>query len=422
MKIAVVGGGIAGLGVAWLLAPKHEVVIYESDRRAGGHARTIDVPDTIGQVAADVGFLVFNEPNYPHFTALMKALSVETTGAEMSFAVSLDGGDYEYGSSLTKFVAQRRNLFRPAFWRMSRDILRFNHHARSLLAALNDPDLTIGAFVDQLGLSADFKNRYLLPMAACIWSAPMAALLAFPACTFVRFFENHGLLTPRPTLAWRTVRNGSRNYVDRLCASLHGRLRLGTPVTAVIRSAAGVVVHDAHGQADRFDRVVMACHADQAIDLLADADEEELAALGAFTYARNEIVLHRDPALMPRRRKIWSSWNYVADAHANTQVHVTYWINRIQELSTSENIFVSVNPTRAIPDRDVIDRMAFDHPLFNSSAIVAQRTLAALQDRRCTFFCGSYCGYGFHEDALRSAVSVSALIGIDPPWTLGRTS
>lgn len=415
MKVAVIGAGVAGLGAAWLLSRRHDVVVYERDSRFGGHACTVEVPAERGSRPVDVGFIVYNERNYPNLVALFEHLGVPTELSDMSFAVSLDHGRFEYGSSLARYIAQRRNMVRPSFLRLTHDILRFNRLAPRLLDKCEDLDFTIGDFIDDAGLGATFRDRYLVPMAACIWSTPLGRMLDYPAQTFVRFFNNHGLLTIGPQLAWRTVSGGSRSYVERIVAPLRQRARLATPATTVRRDRNGVWVRDAAGHWDCFDKVILACHADQALALLTDADARERDLLGRFPYSSNEVWLHADATLMPRRRSIWSSWNYVADApDCGSPVSVTYWMNRLQNLPDSCPLFVSVNPGRApMAPRQ---RFTFEHPTYDAAAIRAQRSLHAIQGVRDIFFCGSYCGYGFHEDALSAGLDIAEQLGVRRPW------
>jgi predicted NAD/FAD-binding protein len=419
MKVAVIGTGVAGLGAAWLLSREHDVVIYERESRFGGHACTVDAPGpgpgSGRSQPVDVGFIVFNQRNYPNLIALFDHLGVPTKPSDMSFAVSLDGGRFEYGSSFASFLAQRRNMVRPSFLRMTHDILRFNRMAPRLLDKCEDLDFTIGDFVDDAGLSPAFRDRYLVPMASCIWSTPLGRMLDYPAQTFVRFFNNHGLLTVGPQLAWRTVRGGSRAYVERIVAPLRQRARLATPAAAIRRGTDGVQVRDAAGHWDRFDKVILACHADQALALLTDADARERDLLGRFAYSSNEVWLHADATLMPWRRSVWSSWNYVADSEdRDSPVSVTYWMNRLQDLPDSTPLFVSVNPGRT--PAAALQRFTFEHPMYDAAAIRAQRTLHAIQGMRDTFFCGSYCGYGFHEDALSAGLDVAEQLGVRRPW------
>lgn len=420
MKIAVIGAGVAGLGAAWLLSRKHEVVIYEREDRFGGHSCTVDAPVPGGTCAVDVGFIVFNERNYPNLVALFDHLGVPTEASDMSFAVSLDEGRFEYGSSFAGYLGQRRNMVRPSFLRMTHDILRFNRLAPQLLDRCEDLDFTIGNFIDDAGLGDAFRDRYLVPMASCIWSTPLGRMLDYPAQSFVRFFNNHGLLTIGPQLQWRTVSGGSRSYVERIATPLRARARLATPARAIRRDSlgvdGGVQVRDGSGHWDRFDKIVMACHADQALALLEDADAPERDLLGRFAYSTNEVWLHGDLSLMPRRRSVWSSWNYVADRRsAETNVSVTYWMNRLQNLPDETPLFVSVNPGRAPASAHA--RFSFEHPMYDAAAIRAQRGLHAIQGVRDTYFCGSYCGYGFHEDALSAGLDVAEQLDVRRPWT-----
>ncbi|MDI1287511.1 MAG: FAD-dependent oxidoreductase [Reyranella sp.] len=426
MKIAVIGAGVAGLGAAWLLSRKHEVVLYEREDRFGGHSCTVDAPVAGGTRPVDVGFIVFNERNYPNLIALFDHLGVPTENSDMSFAVSLDEGRFEYGSSFAGYFGQRRNVMRPSFLRMTHDILRFNRLAPRLLEECENLDFTIGNFIDDAGFSKAFRDRYLVPMASCIWSTPMGRMLDYPAQSFVRFFNNHGLLTIGPQLQWRTVSGGSRSYVERIATPLRARARLATPARAIRRGPSGaeggVQVRDASGHWDRFDKIVLACHADQALALLEDADAPERDLLGCFAYSSNEVWLHGDLSLMPKRRSVWSSWNYVTDRRSDAMrageqaVSVTYWMNRLQNLPDETPLFVSVNPGRTPLPAAAYARFAFDHPMYDAAAIRAQRGLHAIQGVRDTYFCGSYCGYGFHEDALSAGLDVAEQLGVRRPW------
>jgi predicted NAD/FAD-binding protein len=417
MRVAVVGAGIAGLGAAWLLSRRHDVVLYERNARMGGHSCTVDVPTDAGRQPVDVGFIVYNERNYPNLVALFDHLGVATQPSDMSFSVSLDQGRFEYGSSFAGYVAQASNMMRPSYLRMTRDILRFNRLAPGLLSQCRDLDFTIGDFVQQERLSDSFRDRYLIPMAACIWSTPLGRMLDYPAQTFVRFFSNHGLLSIGSQLSWRTVSGGSRRYVERLIQPLRAHARLATKVTSVRRSDGAVLVRDSSGHSDTFDKVVLACHGDEARALLEDGDERERALLDRFRYSRNEIWLHGDASLMPRRRAAWSSWNYVADSDdTDRPVSVTYWMNRLQSLAGTTPVLVSVNPGRRPAAGSVHAHFSFEHPMYDASAIRAQGELLAIQGRRHTYFCGSYCGYGFHEDALSAGLEIAEQLGVRRPW------
>jgi predicted NAD/FAD-binding protein len=417
MRIAIIGAGVAGLGAAWSLCRDHEVVVYERERRLGGHACTVDVPTPRGPQPVDMGFIVYNERNYPNLVALFDHLGVPTEESDMSFAVSLDDGAFEYGSSFAGYFAQRTNLARPSFLRMTHDILRFNRLAPRLLAQAEDLDFTLGDFIAEGRFGRAFRDRYLVPMAACIWSSPLSQTLDYPAQPFVRFFHNHGLLSVGSQLRWRTVSGGSRSYIDRLAAPIRRYATLAPQAQAVRRAGHGVCIKDSEGQWGRFDKVVLACHADQALALLIDPDEREGTLLGSFAYSSNTVWLHGDPSLMPRRRDVWSSWNYVADSRpTDGKASVTYWMNRLQNFPEDVPLFVSVNPMRTPDIGKAHVRHVFEHPMFDPAAIRAQRHLHEIQGVRDTFFCGSYCGYGFHEDALSAGLDVAEQLGARRPW------
>ena len=414
MKIAVVGTGISGLAAAWLLRRRDEVTVYEQGSYAGGHTHTFQVP---GGPAVDTGFIVFNERNYPHLTALFQQLGVGSQASDMSFAASIGDGRVEYaGDNLNTLFAQRWNLFDRAHWRMLRDILRFNRDARRALRAGLAPELTLGQFILQGGYGDELSRRYLLPMAAAIWSCPVGAMLKFPAASFLKFFENHGLLELMDRPRWRTVTGGSHEYVKKLLAGLGDCVRLETPVTGLRRVGAAVRVWDAKGGVADYDRVVMAVHADQVLPLLAGASSAERRVFGAFKYQDNRVLLHSDPSLMPKRRNVWAAWNYLAGdtVDGKAKVSVTYWMNRLQRLTGDKDYFVSLNPLTE--PKDVIFETTYAHPVFTREAMQAQEQLAAIQGLDRIWFCGAWSGFGFHEDGLRSAVQVAQSLGCQVPW------
>lgn len=418
-RIAVVGAGIGGLGAALALSERHDVTVYEAEARLGGHSNTVTVTAAGRTIPVDTGFIVYNLDTYPNLIALFAHLGVPTQASDMSFAVSADGGALEYsGSDLNGLFAQRCNLLRPRFLGMVRDVLRFYREAPAVLLR-PDTRQTLGEYLAAGGYGRSFVDDHLLPMAAAIWSCPTATMLDFPVVSFVRFCRNHGLLRIRDRPQWRTVSGGSREYVRRIADRLPGRIRLATPVAAIVRGTAGVVVRDAGGNEDRFDHVVLAVHGDQAAALLGDPDPRERAILGAFRYAPNHAVLHGDAALMPRRRAVWASWNYLTgrDAAGDRAVSVTYWMNRLQGLDPAVPLFVSLNPSR--PPDPARTHAAFDymHPVFDQPAIDAQAALPAIQGQRRTWFCGAWCGYGFHEDGLTAGLAVAAALGAAPGWT-----
>lgn len=418
MKIAVVGTGISGLSAAWALSQRHEVSVFEQNHYVGGHTNTVLVRDADGEsVPIDTGFIVFNERNYPQLTALFKHLTVPTQAANMSFAASIgDGGGLEYsGQSLNSLFGQRRNVIKPKFYRMLADILRFNRDAIALLQTDNET-LTLGQFLTDGDYSHAFQYQYLLPMGAAIWSCPLTEMLSFPARSFVQFFHNHGLLQLHNRPQWRTVCGGSWQYVHRLTRPFVQRLYTYCPIKTIHRHAHGVTLVDVHQQQADFDLVVLATHADQALSLLAQPDPEEQRLLSCFSYQRNRTVLHSDPQLMPKRHRVWSAWNYLAHNvdSAQPDVSVTYWMNRLQNLPTQQPFFVSLNP---LTEPKTIHRECiYEHPLFTAEAMAAQKQLPQLQGASRTWFCGSYFGYGFHEDGLKSGLAVAEALGVTIPW------
>lgn len=413
LRIAVIGTGVAGLSAAWLLSQRHEVTVIEADGRFGGHANTVDV----GDVPVDTGFIVYTEATYPNFTALMRHLGVGTQMSDMSFGVSLDDGRLEYaGTDLAGLFAQPRNLASPRFWSMLRDIRRFYREAPRDAATLGLTSLD--DYLGANGYGRAFRDDHLLPMAAAIWSTPAAAVGRYPAATFIRFCENHGLLKLSARPAWRTVAGGSRVYVERLCRAVSGRILRGEPVRHVRRDDDGVEIFGAGGPIGRFDHVVIATHADQALAMLDDPSPDERRLLGAFAYTRNEAVLHSDPRLMPARRRVWASWNYLAHrAEGGSSLSVTYWMNRLQSLPETTPLFVTLNPGRSPRAGSVLRTQTYEHPLFDAAALIAQRQLWTLQGRRGSWFCGAYFGAGFHEDGLQAGLAVAEQLGgVRRPW------
>jgi len=424
-KIAIVGTGIAGMSAAWLLAQKHDVVVYESDPRLGGHSHTVDVVDRQGRISpVDTGFIVYNELNYPNLTALFAHLGVRTKKAEMDFAVSLDDGALEYGSATpTAIFAQKRNVFSPRFWSMLRDLARFYREAPTDASLKAEARLSIGEYVQSGGYCAAFLEDHLFPQAAAIWSASVGTIREYPAAALVRFFENHGLLKILNRPQWRTVDGGSRAYVEKLTASYADRIRTGCGVRSVRRLADGAVVTDVHGRAERYDQVLMATHADQALALLEDPSREEQQLLGAFRYTRNVAVLHTDVTLMPRRRAAWSSWNYIGQRDDPTGRCVTYWMNRLQTFQSADPVFLTLNPYTAPDPAKVLRTERYDHPMFDASAMAAQKRLWSLQGARHIWFCGAHFGSGFHEDGLQAGLAAAeGMGGVRRPWRVADES
>ena len=421
-RIAVVGSGIAGLATAWLLGREHQVTLFERDLRLGGHSNTVEVEDHGRRVAVDTGFIVYNELNYPHLTGMFTTLGVPTQDSDMSFAASVDGVEYA-GDSLATLFAQHRRLLDPTHWRMLIDIARFNRDARQALAAGTLGQRSLGEFLDAGGYSAALRERYLLPMGGAIWSCPTRTMLDFPAASFLRFLDNHHLLAVDGRPRWRTVTGGAREYTRRLLEQAKRSaqplaVQRGSAVTRVARVAGGVELTLGAERGLRFDQVVLAGHAPDMLALLADPTGPERELLGAFRYQRNRAVLHRDASLMPKLRRAWSSWTYAAApaGDAGARIAVTYWMNRLQRLPTPTDWFVSLNPTVEPAADSVAFACDYDHPVFSSAAIDAQRKLGRIQGRDRLWFAGAWTGYGFHEDGLRSAVEVAAAFGIAPPW------
>jgi predicted NAD/FAD-binding protein len=414
LRVAVVGSGISALSCAWLLARQHEVVVYEREDRLGGHSHTVEVGGDGGDpVPVDMGFIVFNEATYPNLIALFDHLGVQSRPTDMSFAVSLDRGRFEYAAPA--LFAQRRNAFRPRFWTMMGEILRFYRDAPGQLAGLSGSDLSLGEYLKREGFSEAFRDDHLLPMAAAIWSSPAQTLMDYPAEAFLRFCHNHGLLKLVGRPVWRTVSGGSRVYVAALARALGEGVRLGRQAAHVRRLAQGVEVRDVHGGIDRFDHVVIGTHADQALALLDQPTAEERALLGAFRYSRNLTVLHSDASLMPRRRRAWGAWNYIG---VEGGLCVTYWMNQLQGLR-GRNLFVTLNPPRP-PRADTLLRTEiFEHPIFDSAAVRAQKSLWSLQGHGGVWFCGAHFGAGFHEDGLQSGLAVAEQLGgVRRPWSV----
>jgi predicted NAD/FAD-binding protein len=422
LKIAVIGAGIAGLSAAWLLNQRHVITVYEQDNRPGGHSNTVETGGPSGAVPVDTGFIVYNQRNYPNLVQLFRHLGVATKPSTMSFAVSVDGGALEYaGSNLAGLFAQPANVLRPRFWRMLHDIARFYREGPALIGSAGADTLTIGDYLAREGYSRAFIDDHLLPMAAAIWSTPAGEMLHHPALAFVRFCMAHGLMQVAGRPQWRTVEGGSRAYVKRLTAPFADRIRLGSGVRQVHRFGDRVVVEDMHGGRNFYDRIVIAAHADQALAMLADPSADERRILGAFKYARNTAILHSDSALMPRRRRVWASWNYLAERRGGNggggAVCVTYWMNSLQSIDRRHPLFVTLNPLREPNPARVIAGFEYEHPSYDLAAIAAQGQLARLQGQRCTWFCGSYFGAGFHEDALRSGLDAAeAAGGVRRPW------
>ncbi len=424
LNVAVIGAGIAGLSAAWLLSGKHQVTLFEADHRLGGHAHTADAPGHNGTVPVDTGFIVYNEGNYPNFTALLDHLGVPSLDADMSLSVSLDNGAFEYSSfGLGGVFAQKRNLLSPRFWRLLLDISRFFRTASADIAELEQNATPLDDYLKAKGYGPAFRDDHLLPQAAAIWSTPLDQIGTYPAASLIRFFLNHGMMTITGRGLWRTVEGGSRAYVTRLAAAYQGEVRKGVRVAGVRRDANGVELRLAGGSRERFDEVVIATHGDAALALLDDPTQDEHRLLGAFKYSRNMVALHTDTVLMPKRRAAWTSWNHIGMRDAPGEGSVTYWMTRLQSLQGAPDLFATLNPNKEIAADKLIKTEVYDHPLFDAGAIAAQQQIWDIQGARRTWFCGSYLGHGFHEDALQSGLAVAEQLGdVRRPWSVDNES
>lgn len=420
-RIAVVGSGISGLSAAWLASRENDVVLYEAADRLGGHSNTVMVQTADGELPVDTGFIVFNDKNYPNLVALFDHLGVATDASDMSFAASIEDGAFEYsGTGLKGILGQRRNAARPRFWRMLSDVLRFYREAESLMGRPDLQAMTLGDYLDRENYSKVFIDDHLLPMGAAIWSMTTTDMRAYPLQAFIRFFVHHGLILLSGRPLWRTVSGGSRQYVRRIAEDFKGEIRLNCGVARIERLAAGgVTITDIRGDVDRFDAVIVATHANDALRMLGDADEMETRILGGFRYTDNVAVLHSDVRLMPKRKAVWSSWNYIGGKRENDSAPlcVTYWMNRLQNLPERHPLFVTLNACRDIREESVIGTYHYTHPLFDLASMAAQREVWALQGRRDTFFCGAHFGSGFHEDGLQAGLAAAeAATGLKRPW------
>jgi len=412
-SIAVIGAGISGMGAAWLLSDTRDVTLFEAEDRLGGHARTKFAGPN--KVAVDTGFIVFNYANYPHLADMFSALDVPVAKSNMSFGASIGGGRLEYGlASPDALFAQRRNLFDPRYLRMIRDIFRFNKTGLDVARA--NPDLTIGEFLKVMGTGEWFREHYLLPFSGAIWSTPTEAIMDFPAYAMMQFFENHALLNATGQHQWYTVQGGSIEYVRRLEVAMLAQgvdIRLKAPVQAVTRHLGGARVKTWGADWQSFDEVVFATHSDDTLAMLDDARPEEQAVLGASAYQPNDIVLHSDERVMPKRRKTWSSWVYTEDSTSRSdRIDLTYWMNSLQPLAGDENFFVTLNSRRNIREELIWDQVTLRHPVYDLPALAAQKAAAAMNGRDATWFCGAWMKNGFHEDGLSSAHDVAdAILG-----------
>jgi uncharacterized protein len=419
LRVAIIGAGIAGLGCAWLLTRQgRQVTLFEANDYLGGHTHTIDVTLDGTTAPVDTGFLVYNDHTYPMLVALFDELAVASAPSTMTFSARNDAAGIEWsGTDLTSLFAQPINALRPAFWRMLADILRFNRETTALQGAGWVDAVTLGDFLDARGYSAPFREWYLLPMAAAIWSSSSREVLSFPLPTLVRFCHDHGLLRIFGRPQWRTVAGGGRVYVDRIAAQLTD-VRRSTPIRRIRRYRDHVELDTPARFAERFDEIVVACHSDQALALLADASREETALLGSVRFQVNRVVLHTDTRLMPRSRRAWAAWNHLAvdDAAGEGPVAVSYWLNQLQPLPFKTPLLCTLNPPFEPRAETLIAEFEYSHPLVKSTVVTAQHKFAHLQGERHTWYAGAWLGYGFHEDGLASAHAVAQ--GIAARWAI----
>jgi len=418
MKIAVIGSGISGNAAALSLSHDHQVTVYEKRERLGGHSATVEVEHNNRLIPVDTGFIVYNEANYPLMTAMFDYLQVKTKKSNMSFSVSLDKGSLEWcGTSLKGVFAQRRNIFSLPFLFMLREIFRFNKKAAEDFENGKLSDMSLETYLDYAGFSERFRNNYLIPMTSAIWSTPSRKMLDFPAESLLGFMKNHSLIQKqRPQ--WRTVDGGSREYVKLLRANTDAEYRLGAEVLSIVRTNGGVLVEDSRGDKIIYDEVVLACHSDQAFSMIKDKTLEEASILGDVEYTPNDVWLHSDPKLMPRKRDAWAAWSYMGTRSScdERDVAVTYWMNSLQGIPDEHPMFVTLNPFEE-PDPSLVHgRYQYSHPLFDKKAIAAQNRLPQIQGKNNLWFCGAWCGYGFHEDGLKSGLEVAEQLGSTIPW------
>ena len=421
LKIAIIGTGVSGLSAAWLLSRTHEITVFEKDGRVGGHCNTLETQfqglDGELTIPVDTGFIVYNERTYPNLTALFKHIGVATEDSTMSFSASLNGGSFEYsGSGLKGLLAQKRNLFRPRFWRMIWDIFRFSRKCVEDSRKSSNSNISLGDYLNREGYSDSFLHDHIYPMASSIWSK-----------AFVSFFANHGLLETnrRRRPKWRTVTGGSRTYVERITSEFRDRIRINTVVSHIERIETGITLTTENGSTEEFDHVIIATHSNQALKMLSDPSAQEKHLLGSIRYKKNRALLHMDSALMPRRERAWASWNYISTEPEN-DTHLaclTYWMNSLQNIDKDFPIFVTLNPQHDPDSSRVIEAIDYEHPIFDQAALDAQEKLWELQGCNRTWYCGAYFGYGFHEDGLQSGLAVAeALSGLRRPWIVENES
>ena len=411
MRIAIIGAGISGLVSAHLLFPEHDIVVYEAKDYIGGHTHTIDIDAEGKTYSVDTGFIVFNEKTYPNFIKLLKQLGVSWQPSEMSFSVHCDKTGLEYSpTSLNSLFAQRRNLLRPTFLRMLFEIFRFRRASEKLIRSQND-DITLREYLHNNGYSRSFREHFIIPMGSAIWSADPDQFENFPARYFSAFFQNHGFLQLRDKPQWRVIQGGSRQYVEKIIVPFKERIRVNTPVQSISRFQSHVEVKDASGGVERFDHCIIAAHSDQALAMLSDATAAEKAILDEIPYQKNRTVLHRDVSLLPRHRSCWASWNSHIPDSSHQGATLTYNMNILQSLQAADPFCVTLNPTQLIHPDLILKDLIYHHPVYTPQSLAARKRFHEINGKNRTHFCGAYWGYGFHEDGVKSALSVCKTFG-----------
>ncbi len=418
-KIAIIGSGISGMAAAWLLRKKYQITLFEQNDYIGGHSNTVDINYNGKNIAVDTGFIVYNNQTYPHLTQLFSELQVEITKSNMSFGVSVDNGKIEYsGNNLAGLFAQKKNIADWKFWKMLKDIVIFNKKAAQILDNPEFDNLTLREFLDHLKMGEYFRKYYILPMSGAIWSCSLKQIENYPVKSFVRFFKNHGLLTIFNQPQWYSVKNGSREYVKLLTKDFQDQIQIKNKIVKIKKQPQGLVVIDDQNNQQSFDKIVIAAHANQALEML-DLSENDLRhkILSNFKYQKNLAILHKDQNLMPKKRAAWASWVYLSEKNSeNNLISLTYWMNLLQNIDHNYPLFVTLNPGREIRSQDIFKSFEYHHPLFDQNAVKAQKNLPEIQGIDDIYFCGAYHNYGFHEDGLKSAIDVANLLNVKAPW------
>jgi predicted NAD/FAD-binding protein len=411
MKIAIIGSGISGLVCAHLLHRDFDLSIFEANNYIGGHTHTIDVTNADGSYAVDTGFIVFNQQTYPNFCKLLEQLGIDSQPTQMNFSVRCEKTGLEYGSaSANTLFAQRKNIISLSFWRLVREIFKLRQHLIEYLDS-DEPDVPLGEFLARHNYSQRFIDQFVVPLGASLWSAEPGQIRKFPARTFGRFFENHGFLQATNPIQWRVITGGSRQYVEKLVTPFKNRIYLSTPVIRARRTADYVELEFANHEKARFEQVIFATHSDQALDILADPTAEERTVLGSIPYQENNTILHTDDTLLPQNHRTWSSWNYVIMPDQTDRAAVTYNMNMLQSIETSETFCVSLNMQQMIAENKILGRYLYHHPVYLEDSIQAQESHGLISGHNRTHYCGAYWGYGFHEDGVRSAMKTAEYFG-----------